>query len=98
MVRVIFDRLEGKARRDEGTGEGTSFRSTKRKNKKQRREDSLVAAADRKGGRKPAEGIPNHFEKILKGPCPYHAFPIKHLLKDYGLMRKFLSRNSNKGE
>ena len=50
---MIFDRLEGKARRDEGAGEGTSNRSAKRKNKKQRREDSLVAAADRKGGRKP---------------------------------------------
>ena len=31
-VRVIFDRLEGKARWDEGTDEGTSNRSVKRKN------------------------------------------------------------------
>ena len=66
-VGAIFDRLEGKARRDEGAGEGTSNRSAKRKNKKQRREDSLVAAADRKGGRKPTEGTPNHFEKLLEG-------------------------------
>ena len=51
-VGVIFDRLEGKARRDEGADEGTSNRSAKRKNKKQQREDPLVAAADRKGGRK----------------------------------------------
>ena len=35
---------------------------------------------------------------MLEGPCPNHAFPVKHLLKDCGLMRKFLSRNSNKGE
>ena len=56
-VGAIFDRLEGKARQDEGTGEGTSNRSAKRKNKKQRREDSLVAVADRKGGRKPAEAL-----------------------------------------
>jgi len=97
-VGAIFDRLEGKARRDEGTGEGTSNRSAKRKNKKQRREDSLEAATDRKGGWKPTEGIPNHFEKMLEGPCPNHAFPIKHLLKDCCLMRKFLSENSSKGE
>ena len=33
-VEAIFDRLEGKARRDEGAGDGTSNCSTKRKNKK----------------------------------------------------------------
>ena len=72
---MIFDHLEGKARWDEGTGEGTSNRSAKRKNKKQWRVDLLVAAADRKGGWKPTEGTLNHFEKLLKGPCPNHAFP-----------------------
>ena len=49
-VGAIFDRLKGKARRDKGTGKGTSNRSAKKKNKKQRCEVSLVAAADRKGG------------------------------------------------
>ena len=77
-VRAIFDHLEGKARRDEGVGEGTSNHSAKRKTKKQRRVDSLIAAADRKGGRKPTEGTPNHFKKLLDGPCPNHAFPVKH--------------------
>ena len=95
---MIFDLLEGKARQDKGISEGTSNHSTKRKNKKQQHEDSLMATADRKGGRKPTEGTPNHFEKLLEGPCPNHAFPIKHLLKDYSLMRRFLSRGSNKGE
>jgi len=97
-VGAIFDRLEGKARRDEGADEGTSNCSTKRKNKKQRHEDSLVATADHKGGQKPVEGASNHFEKMLEGPCPNHAFPIKHLLKDCGLMRKFLAGSTNKGE
>ena len=97
VVGAIFDRLEGKARQDEGAGEGTSNRSAKRKNKKQRREDLLVATADRKGGRKSVEGTPNHFEKLLEGPCPNHAFPVKHLLKDCNLMRRFLSGGSNKG-
>ena len=50
MVGAIFDRLKGKARCDEGVGEGISNRSAKRKNKKQQREDSLVAATNRKGG------------------------------------------------
>ena len=98
QVGAIFDRLEGKARRDEGAGKGTSNHSAKRKNKKQWHEDSLVAATDHKGGRKPTEGALNHFEKMLEGPCPNHAFPVKHPLKDYSLMRKFLSESSNKGE
>ena len=97
-VRAIFDRLEGKARRDKDTGEGTSNHSAKRKNKKQWCEDSLVAAADHKGGRKPMEGTPNHFKKLLEGSYLNHAFPVKHLLKDYDLMWRFLSRGSNKGE
>ena len=57
-----------------------------------------MAAADHKGGRKPVEGTPKHFEKLLEGPCPNHAFLIKNLFKDYSLMRRFLSGGSNKGE
>ena len=97
-VGAFFGRLEGKARRDEGTCEGASNHSAKRKSKKQRRKDSLVAGADHKDGQKPTEGTPNHFERLLEGPCSNDTFPVKHLLKDCGLMRKFLSRSSNKGE
>ena len=50
-----------------------------------------MAATDRKGGRKPTEGTLSHFEKMLKGLCPNHAFPAKHLYKDCGLMHKYLS-------
>ena len=49
-VEAIFDRSDGKARRDEDAGEGASNRPAKRKNKKQWCEDPLVAAADHKGG------------------------------------------------
>ena len=97
-VGAIFDRPDSKARRDEDVGEGASNSPTKRKNKKQQRDNSLVATTDRKGGRKPTEGTPNHFEKILEGPCPNHAFPAKHLYKDCGLMRKYLSGGLNKGQ
>ena len=57
-----------------------------------------MAAADRKGGWKPMEGTLNHFKKLLKGPCPNHAFLVKHLYKDCSLMWRFLSGGSNKGE
>ena len=62
-VEAIFDRSDGKARWDEAADEGTSDRPAKRKNKKQWRDNSLVAAVDCKGGQKPKEGTPNHFEK-----------------------------------
>ena len=57
-----------------------------------------MATANRKGCRKPTEGTSDHFEKLLKGPCPNHAFPIKHLYKDYVLMKRFLFGGSNKEE
>ena len=57
-----------------------------------------MVTADYKGGRKPAKGTLDHFEKLLEGPCPIHAFPVKHLYKDCILMKRFLSKGSNKGE
>ena len=47
-VGAIFDRLKGKAKRDEDTSEGTSNHPNKKKNK-QWREGSLMATVDRKG-------------------------------------------------
>ena len=96
-VRAIFDRLKGKAKRDEDVGEGASNRPNKKKNK-QRHEGSLVATTDRKGGRKATKGTLDHFEKLLEGPCPNHAFPIEHLYKDCVLLKRFLYGSSNKGE
>ena len=61
---MIFDRPKGKAKRDEDTGECAPNRPNEKKNKK-RCEGSLVAIADHKGGRKPIEGTPDHFEKLL---------------------------------
>jgi len=98
VVGAIFDHLDGKARRDKDADKGASNRSARKKNKKQWREGSLMATADRKGGRKPMEGTPNHFKKMLEGPCLNHAFPVKHPLKGCSLMLKFLSGSSTKGE
>ena len=97
MVRAIFDHLKGKAKLDEDAGDGASNCPVKKKNK-QRREGSLVAIIDRKGGQKPAEGTPIPFEELLEGPCPNDSFPVEHLYKDYDLLKRFLSRGSNKGE
>ena len=66
-VGAIFDRTDGKARQDEAADEGTSDRPAKRNNKKQRRDNSLVAAADRKGGWKPAEGLRTTFKRCSRG-------------------------------
>ena len=96
-IGAIFDRSKGKAKWDNDTGEGASNCPNKKKNKQQR-EGSLVATVDHKGYWKPTEGTPDHFEKLLEGPCPNHAFPIKHLYKDYVLMKQFLFGGSNKGE
>jgi hypothetical protein len=57
-----------------------------------------VAIAERKGKKLSTEGTPDHFEKMLEGPCPNHAYPIKHAYKDYGLMKKFLFKGSKKGD
>ena len=73
MVRAIFDRLKGKAKRDEDTSEGASNDLGKKKNK-QRHGVLLMATTDHRGGRKPMEGTPNHFEKLIEGQCPNHVF------------------------
>ena len=86
MVGAIFDRLKGKAKQDEDAGEGASNRPIKKKNRQQR-EGSLVAFADRRGGRRSMKGTSNHFEKLLKGPCLNHSFPVEHLYKDYDLLK-----------
>ena len=96
VVGAIFDHPKGKVKRDEDTCEGTSNRPNKKN--RQRREGSLVAAANRKRGQKPTEGTPDHFEKLLEGPCLNYAFPIKHLYKNCVLLKRFLSRGSNKGD
>jgi hypothetical protein len=97
VVRAIFDCSYGKAKRDKDAGKGTSNHSKKKKKKnKQWYRDSLVVAAERKGKKASAEDAPDHFKKMLEGPCPNHAYPIKHTYKDCGLMKKFLFEGSKK--
>ena len=57
-----------------------------------------MVAAERKAGRATAKGIPDHFNKLLKGLCPNHAFPIKYMYKDCSLMKRFFTGGSKKWE
>ena len=45
--------------------------------------------ADRVGNQ-PQQGQPDHFDKLMDSPCTNHAYPIKHLYKDYKLLKRFL--------
>ena len=50
---------------------------------------ALVVAADRMG-KQPQQGLPDHFNKLMDSPCTNHAYPVKHLYKDYELLKCFL--------
>jgi hypothetical protein len=49
--------------------------------------DNLVAAAERKNNQPPPEGALGVFNEMLEKPCPYHQDPIKHTLKECGMMK-----------
>jgi hypothetical protein len=36
----------------------------------------------------------DHFKWLLEEACPNHAYPIKHKLKDYGMVRSFMNSGS----
>jgi hypothetical protein len=57
-----------------------------------------LVATECKDKKESTEGVPDHFEKMLKGPCSNHPYPIKHAYKDYGLMKKFMVGKSKKGD
>ena len=86
-VGAIFDCSSGKAKPDEDANKGPFDHSNKKKNQKGHG-GLLMAAAERKAGRLPAEGIPDHFDKLLEGPCPNHTFPVKPMYKDCSLMKQ----------
>jgi hypothetical protein len=53
-------------------------------------DEELVAAAEcdfKRQARKPA----NHFEKLLKATCPNRAYPIRHKLKEYTMMKNYMT-------
>jgi hypothetical protein len=36
----------------------------------------------------------DHFKRLLEEACPNHAYPIWHRLKDYDMMRSFMTTGS----
>ena len=32
----------------------------------------------------------NHFNELIESPCTNHAYPIKHLYKDYELLKRLV--------
>jgi hypothetical protein len=41
-----------------------------------------------------ARPLTDHFERLLKEACPNNAYPIKHKLKDCGMMKSFMTLES----
>jgi hypothetical protein len=53
--------------------------------------DPLVAIAKRKNPRAPPEGGPGVFDEMLEKSCPYHRGPVKHTLKECGMIKHYFS-------
>jgi hypothetical protein len=47
-----------------------------------------------RSGRSLARTPTDYFKRILEEACPNHAYPIRHKLKDYGMMQSFIALGS----
>ena len=89
---------KGKGKRsDGGAGEGASGSKPNKKNKSRLSGEPLVAVTGKKGAKRPAKELSNHFEKKWNGPCPNHEFPVRHLMRDCSLMKKFVTQQETEG-
>ena len=41
-------------------------------------------------GKQPQQDLLGHFNELMESPCTNHAYPIKHLYKDYELLKRLL--------
>lgn len=89
-VGAIFDHRKKRAKRDKEVDGGTNGQPKKRKKKEKRRHnDMLVAATGQKGRKLSTKDVADHFETILKAPCPNHTcYPVHHSYKDCGLLKR----------
>ena len=55
-----------------------------------------MAAANRKG-KAPIVPLPDFFDKKWNSICTNHSSPVKHLMKDYHLLQRFINRLAKKG-
>jgi hypothetical protein len=97
-VSALFDRAQGmKAKRDEAAGEGTSRCFEKKKSNKCKGGE-YVTAGERKPSKAPEDDSPRFFDDLLEKSCPNHAYPVKHLLKNCGLAKRWFGSNATRGE
>jgi hypothetical protein len=54
------------------------------------RRTPTAARNDKRQARPPM----HHFKRLLVAVCPNHAYPVKHKLKDYDMMRNFMTSGS----
>ena len=40
--------------------------------------------------KQPQQGLLDHFNELMESPCTNHAYPVKHLYKDYELLKRLL--------
>ena len=40
--------------------------------------------------KQPQQGLLDHFNELMESPCSNHAYPVKHLYKDYELLKRLL--------
>jgi hypothetical protein len=50
-----------------------------------------VAGIEYKNLRAPPKGGPRVFDEMLEKPCMYHWGPVKHTLKECGMMKRYFS-------
>jgi hypothetical protein len=94
-VEAIFRKdKQPQGRQQEDVPEAFAQRGTKKKAKKksQAKRDTadadLVAAAEHRNPQKPPGGA-NLFDKMLKESCPYHQGPVKHILEECVMLRRY---------
>ena len=93
---ALFDRAQGaKAKCNEAASEGTSRRFEKKKNNK-RKGGEYVAAIECKPGKAPEDDSHHFFDDLLEKLCPNHAYPVKHLLKNCGLAKRWFGNNPSR--
>jgi hypothetical protein len=60
-------------------------------NKKADDSDMGCVATAACSGRRQAWQATDHFERLLEEACPNHTYQIKHKLKDYDMMKNFMT-------
>jgi len=60
-----------------------------RKNHRRPANSTLVDTADQ-AGTQPRQDPLGHFHELMESPCTNHDYPVKHLYKDYHLLKRLL--------